>query len=183
MAVYGERFNKLYQCSIRGSDRIVSGFILHWRSLIGISGPVFGIIAPMRMKNYLWMTFLATFLMMLLACSDDVQKPAPVGEYAVLEQLAAAFRTIGAQYPVQLQAMRPDARKEFLTKVFAQAGFGYSATLLALTDAELSITNQDHRDFVDLLLLPGKGLADADLTSIYSADELFVVRRLRKQFR
>ena len=121
--------------------------------------------------------------MMLLACSDGMQKPAPVGEYAVLEELAAAFRTTSEHYPIQPQAMRPEARKEFLTKVFAQAGYGYSATLLALSDAELLTTNQDHRDFVELLLMPGKGLSDVDLASIYSADELLVVRRLRKEFR
>ena len=126
---------------------------------------------------------LMTFLLTLPACSDVVQKPAPLGEYAVLEELAAAYRTTSEQYPVQPQAMRPKARKEFLSKVFVQAGYGYSATLLALADTELSITNQDHRDFVDLLLLPGKGLSDADLASIYTADELIVVRRLRKLFR
>ena len=120
---------------------------------------------------------------MLPACSDDVQKPAPVGEYAVLEQLAAAYRKTREHYPMQPPAMRPETRREFLSKVFAQAGYGYSATLLALSDAELLTTNQDHRDFVDLLLMPGKGLADADLASIYSADELPVVHRLRKAFR
>ena len=121
--------------------------------------------------------------MMLLACSDNVQKPAPAGEHAVLEELAAAFRTTSEQYPIQPQAMRPEARKEFLSKVFVQAGYSYSVTLLALADTELSTTNQDHRDFVDLLLLPGKGLSDADFASIYSADELLIVRRLRKEFR
>ena len=144
---------------------------------------MFGIIPPMRTKNYVWMIFLATSLMMLPACSDDVQKPAALGEYAVLEELAAAYRTTSEHYPIQPQAMQPEARKEFITKVFAQAGYGYSATLLALSDAKLLVTNQDHRDFVDLLLMPGKGLSDADLVSIYSADELLIVRRLRKVFR
>ncbi len=38
-------------------------------------------------------------LLILPACSSDVQKPAPLGDYAVLEQLAAAYRTVGEQYP------------------------------------------------------------------------------------
>lgn len=122
-------------------------------------------------------------LMVLLACSDDVQQPAPIGDYAVLEELATAYRTISEQYTMQPHAMRPAGRRDFLRKVFAQAGYSYSATLLALTDAELLTTNKDQRDFVELLLIPGKGLADADLSSIYNADELPVVRRLRKVFR
>lgn len=122
---------------------------------------------------------------MLLGCSydsNDAQKPAPLGDYAVLEQLAAAYRATSEQYSIQPQAMHPEGRRDFLRKVFARAGYSYSATLLAMADAEVSIINQDHRDFVELLLLPSKGLADADLVSIYSADELPVVRRLRAIF-
>lgn len=137
----------------------------------------------MRLLNYVWIVLLATFLMLLSACNNDVQKPAPVGDYAALEQLATAYRTVGEQYTMQPQAMHPEGRRDFLRKVFAQAGYSYSATLLAMADAEVSITNQDHRDFAELLLQPGKGLADADLASIYSADELTVILRLRKVFR
>lgn len=139
-------------------------------------------IPPMKITSYFWIPLFATALL-LLACSDNTQKPAPLGEYAVLEQLAAAYRTTGEQYPMQPQAMPPEGRKEFLTKVFMQAGYSYSATLLALADADVLMTNQDHRDLVDLLLLPGKGISDADLATIYSADELVVVRRLRADFR
>lgn len=101
----------------------------------------------------------------------------------MLEQLAAAYRSIGEQYPVQPRAMPPGGRKEFISKVFTQAGYDYSATLLALADTKVLVTNKDHRDFVELLLIPGKGMADADLATIYSADELSVVSRLRKEFR
>lgn len=149
---------------------------------IGINGPVFGIIPLMRMINTCWKIFLATFLMMLLACSNDVSQPAPVGEYEVLERLADAYRTVSEQYPVQPQAMRPNGRVEFLNQVFTQAGYSYSATLLSLAGAELSVTNQEHRDLVELLLIPGKGISDADLASIYSTDELPVVRRLQTLF-
>lgn len=121
--------------------------------------------------------------MALLACSESIQKPAPLGEYAVLEQLAKAYHTTREQFPMSPQAMRPEGRKEFVNKVFAQAGYGYSATLLAVANAEVSVTNQDHRDLVDLLLLPAKGLADADLASVFSAEEQVAVQRLRTVFR
>ena len=140
-------------------------------------------IPPMKITVYVWIILLTTLSMALLACSDEQQKPAPVGEYEVLEKLAAAYRATSGQYPVQPQAMRPEGRREFLNKVFAQAGYGYSATLLALTNADISSTNQDHRDLVDLLLLPGKGLADVDLGLIYSVDEQVAIRRLRADFR
>jgi hypothetical protein len=137
----------------------------------------------MQKTVYLWISLLATFSMMLLACSEGIQKPAPLGEYAVLEQLATAYRTTSEQFSVQPQAMRPESRKEFVNRVFVQAGYSYSATLLAVANAEVSATNQDHHDLVDLLLLPAKGLADADLASVYSAEELVAVQRLRAVFR
>lgn len=126
---------------------------------------------------------LVVILLMLVACSDDIQKPAPAGDHAVLEQLAQAYRTVGERYPMQPQAMPPSGRKDFLSKVFNQAGFSYSVTLLALGQPDASIANQDHRDLVELLLLPNKGLSDEDLSSIYSVDEQAAVRRLRVIFR
>jgi len=164
--------------SIKGSDRIVVSFILY----IGITGPVLGMIPSMKKTAYLWIPLLATVSMLLLACSDNALKPAPVGEYTVLEELASAYRATSEQYPMQPQAMPPEGRRDFLTQVFMQAGYSYSATLLALADAEVVMTNQDHRDLVDLLLLPGKGISDTELATIYSADELAVVRRLRADF-
>ena len=108
----------------------------------------------MQKTVYLWISLLAACSMTLLACSENVQKPAPLGEYAVLEQLAKAYHTTREQFPMSPQAMRPEGRKDFVNKVFAQAGYSYSATLLAAANAEVSVTNQDHRDLVDLLLLP-----------------------------
>lgn len=140
----------------------------------------------MRRINYLWALFLATLLVMLMGCGfggGDAKAPAPIGEYAVLEQLAEAYRTVSEQYAMQPQAMHPKGRRDFLRKVFAQAGYSYSASLLALKDVEFAAANKDQRDFVELVLIPGKGLVDADLAAIYSADELLVVRRLRKVFR
>lgn len=108
--------------------------------------------------------------------------PAAAADHAVLEQLADAYRRVGEQFPSQPQAMRPEGRRDFLDKVFAQAGYSYSATLTGLAQTGADRSNQDHRDLVELLLLPGKGLSDADLASIYNADELRAVQQLRKAF-
>jgi len=157
----------------------------------GLVGTVFGIIPVMKNSACLWKGSLARSLVFLLvvtplllvACSSDVQKPAPQGDHAVLEQLAQAYRTVSERYPVPPQTMRPGARKDFLAKVFARAGYSYSATLIALGQSEARIANQDHRDLVDLLLMPSKGLSDEDLSSIYNADEQVAVWHLRKVFR
>ena len=138
---------------------------------------------PMKITVYLRIVLLATVSLVLFACGAESQKPAPAGDHAVLEQLADAYRHVGEQFPMQPQAMPPKGRKDFVNRVFAQAGYSYSATLTTLAKTGASITNQDHRDLVDLLLLPGKGLSDENLASIYSADEVVAVRQLRAIFR
>lgn len=126
---------------------------------------------------------LAILALMLVACSEKVQKTTPVGDYAVLEQLAEAYRSVGQQYPMQPQAMPPKGRREFIERVFQNAGYHYSLSLLAVGKSTTNITNQDHRDLVDLLLLPSNGLSDEDLSSLYNAEEKVAVRHLRKVFR
>lgn len=137
----------------------------------------------MKITVYLRIVLLATLSVVLFGCGADAQKPAPAGDHAVLEQLADAYRHVGELFPMQPQSMPPKGRKDFLNKVFAQAGYSYSATLMALAKVGGSITNQDHRDLVDLLLLPSKGLSDEDLASIYNTDEVLAVRQLRDTFR
>lgn len=132
---------------------------------------------------YFRIALLASALLGLLACSNAAQTPAPVGDHAVLEQLADAYRSVSQQYPMQPQAMPPKGRREFVDQVFLQAGYGYSATLVAMSQAGTDITNQDQRDLVELLLLPNKGLSDEDIATIYNADEAAAVRRLRADFR
>ena len=119
----------------------------------------------------------------LFACGEKVQKATPVGDYAVLEQLANAYRSVGEQYPMQPQAMPPQGRREFIEKVFQQAGYSYSLSLLAVGQSTDSITHQDHRDLVDLLLLPNKGMSDESLPALYNAEEQVAVRHLRTVFR
>jgi hypothetical protein len=127
---------------------------------------------------------LAALLMLgFVACSSETQKAAPLGEHAVLEQLAEAYNAIGEQYPMQPQAMPPKGRKEFVERVFMQAGYSYSATLLALAQPGADATNQEQRDMAELLLLPAKGLSDEGLGKLYSADEVAAVRRLQADFR
>lgn len=125
----------------------------------------------------MWLLILA-----LTACSDE-SLPAAAGEHAVLEKLAQAYRKIGEGYPMQPQAMAPKGRREFVKLVFRQAGYSYSATLIALANTTENGDNKDQRDLAELLLLPAKGLADKVLAKSYSAEELAAVKRLQDTFR
>ena len=126
----------------------------------------------------LWLLLAAT----LTACGNETL-PAAAGDHAVLEQLAQAYRQVGDHYPMQPQAMSPEGRRKFLDQVFRQAGYSYSASLLALANGPADSTDQDQRDLSELLLLPAKGLSDNQLGKSYSDEEQAAVKRLRTTFR
>ncbi len=130
---------------------------------------------------YLWVLLLA--ILGLTACDDKKQQVAPSGDHAVLEALAAAYREVGEKYPVQPQAMPPKGRKEFVNKVFAQAGYSYSATLIAMGQAAAGPSNKEQRDLVELLLLPVKGVSNEVRADLYTDDELVAMQRLQIHFR
>ena len=117
--------------------------------------------------------FLLIIVSLPLACNQVPEaKPAPLGDYAALEKLAAAYRQVAEQYPVQPRVMRPEGRKEFVQKVFTAAGYDYTETLSHMAQQGVDMTNQDHRDLAELVLLPHQGLSDEDREDIYSAEEL-----------
>jgi len=130
---------------------------------------------------YLWIVLLT--ILGLTACDDKKQPIAPAGDHAVLEQLAEAYRKVGEQYPVQPYAMPPGGRKEFVSKVFMQAGYSYSATLIAMGLSAADSSNQERRDLVELLLLPVKGVPNEVRADLYTDDELTAMQRLQINFR
>jgi len=119
----------------------------------------------------------------LTACDEKKQLVAPAGDYAVLEELATAYRNVSEKYPVQPQAMPPKRRKEFLNKVFMQAGYSYSATLIAMGLSATDNGNPEQRDLVELLLLPVKGVSNEVRADLYTDDELVAMQRLQINFR
>ncbi len=123
-----------------------------------------------------------TILLGLAAC-DEKQQIASAGDYAVLEQLATAYRTVSKKYPTQPQAMPPKGRKVFLNQVFTQAGYSYSATLIAMGESTTDSSNQEKRDLVELLLLPVKGVSNEVRAGLYTDDELVAMQRLQINFR
>lgn len=121
-------------------------------------------------------------VVVLTACENETL-PAAAGDHAVLEQLAEAYRKVGDHYPMQPRTMSPEGRRKFVDQVFTQAGYSYSASLLALADGAADSTDQDQRDLSELLLLPAKGLSDNLLSKSFSDEEQAAVKRLRTTFR
>lgn len=123
-------------------------------------------------------------LPLFTACSDKPQgKAAPLGDHAVLEQLAGAYRSVLQEYPMSPRSMAPKGRLEFVRRVFATAGFDYDATLQAMAQGGVQVTNQDHRDLAELLFLPHQGVAEESWADIYTPEELAAVRSIRDALR
>ena len=105
--------------------------------------------------NQMWRVTIGLLLLCVVAgCSQSADNlvAAPLGDRAVLEQLADAYtevsdKTLGVS-PMKLLG---DERHAFLTEVFARAGYDYSATLRALAMGGFDRGNQLHNDMVDLV--------------------------------
>ena len=121
---------------------------------------------------------------LLAACGQQqVGKAAALGDYAALEALATAYRKVAEQYPVQPRVMPPETRKEFVQKVFVEAGYDYTATLGAMAQQGVDVTNQDHRDLATLVLMPHQGLSAEDTEDLYSSGELTSIRTIEAALR
>jgi hypothetical protein len=126
---------------------------------------------------FAWILFLP--LLMLSGCDNGPLKPAPIGDHAGLEQLSEAYRNVAQQYPVQPASMRPAGRKKFVEEVFEKAGYSFSATLKAFASQGVDVSSQDHHDLAELLFLPHQGLAESELATLYSSDELVAIESIQ----
>ena len=127
--------------------------------------------------------FLFLLIFGLWSCDSHPQKPAPIGDFTALEQLAKSYRSVAQQYSVQPASMRPAGKRKFVEAVFINAGYSFSATIRAFAKQGADATNENHRDLAELLFLPHQGMADSELTSIYSGDELEDIRSIQDRLR
>lgn len=127
--------------------------------------------------------FTIVLLTLLLgACGRPELPAAPAGEYAVLEQLAEAYKEKLQQYPTGPRSMRPEGRKQFIDEVFRQAGYDYEATLASLA-AEIDPADKNQRDLAELISLPFHGLSEAAIDELYSGEARENIRRLQQRLR
>lgn len=131
------------------------------------------------------LTLSLIFALLCVAGCDDTPEatPAPLGDHAVLEKLADAYRAVADRYPVQPRVMAPQDRREFVEQVFRRAGYDYTATLGAMAREGVDVTNQDHRDLADLVLLPHQGLSEEAKAELYSSGELTSIHAIEAALR
>lgn len=128
--------------------------------------------------------FTITACFMISACAEKrSSSAAPLGEVSALEKLASSYRSVSAQLPIQAQKLPPKGKKEFVEKVFQDAGYNYSSTLIALSESKLDPFNEHQRDMAKLLFLPIDNLNSADYESLYEKQELMAIKEIRETFR
>lgn len=133
----------------------------------------------MRLWMKMWVVALLT-LSMTACANDGPTAPAPVGDRAVLEQLAKHYEKIAEELPVSPFKLAPKGRKEFLERVFAASGYHYTATLHHMAQGGWDVNDQNARDLAQLLMLPHHELtADQTLDGVYTPEELASVRKLQ----
>ena len=121
------------------------------------------------LTQHLIITF---FTLLVCACESDSQLPAPLGDHAVLEKLAATYDKLRDRLPVSPSGLTPKGKRKFVQEVFQRTGYDYDATLLAAARTPPDHITANHRDMMELLLLPTQGLNEADSQSLYG-DSLY----------
>ncbi len=135
-----------------------------------------------RMPPLRLLAVIALCAALLAACGKPTLPAAPLGDRAVLEQLAETWRQTLQEVPTAPRAMRPKGRLLFVEQVFRGAGYDYAATLAALAGG-LDAGNKDQRDLAELVSLPFSGLSDAALDEVLSGDAIEHARQLRQRLK
>ena len=121
-------------------------------------------------------------ILLLLACNNQKpSKAAPLGEKQTLEILADSYRKVSARYPTAPMGLHPKAKREFVERVFVNAGYHYSNTLFALSRINPNEITQYHRDIKQLLFLPKTGLSEEDSKDVYNESERNAIREIEKK--
>jgi hypothetical protein len=118
----------------------------------------------------------------IAACAGKAPtQPVPIGDHGALEQLAAAYDKQAERIPVSPHRLSPSDRKDFVTRVFADAGYSYSATLHRLAQGGWDANDQNVKDLVDLMFMPHTDLRPGDsLSGVYSQQELADLRKVQR---
>lgn len=126
------------------------------------------------------------FAFMLGACGGaDTLVAAPLGEKAVLENLAEAYTEVSdSRLQMSPKTLIGKDRYDFVVRVFAEAGYDYSATLRGMAAEGLDNNNALHKDLAELALMPHRNQsAPVQPASIYSSDELMDIAILERQLK
>lgn len=122
------------------------------------------------------------FFVFFSGCQNNTPPPAPLGKQEVLQQLADAYKAIEENLPVAPGGLTPKGKRKFVEDTFKQAGYDFSKTLQALSNTPKENINPYHKDMMELLFLPQRGLSRADFKLIYSESEIDNIRKIESLF-
>ena len=119
----------------------------------------------------------------LLACSDKGSTlAAPLGDRQVLQHLADTYSRVQQELPVNPSGLLPMGKRKFVERVFTEAGYNYTSTLLALAAVNTKDLTPYYNDMRELLFLPHTGNRPTDMREIYSDEELAAIKHIDEQF-
>ncbi len=126
----------------------------------------------------------AALALLLSACGADdrgaAATPAPIGDNAALEKLAASYESIMERLPGSPWMLAPADRKHFVETVFADSGYHYGATLLRMAEGGWPPEDQAAKDLAELLFMPHTNLGPGQLIDdVYTDEELAAVRKVQ----
>ena len=122
--------------------------------------------------------FLVALSIVLSACQPEAQPPAPLGERQALEKLASTYETLSERLPVAPAGLTPQGKLKFVKDVFKNAGYDYTHTLHSLAQVPRQTVNSFHKDMMELLFLPHKGLNRQDFKTLYSDKEVASIEKI-----
>ncbi|WP_455222807.1 hypothetical protein [Kaarinaea lacus] len=129
--------------------------------------------------------FVIAVLLNVASCgsSQPSHQAAPLDDKNALEKLAATYEAAAESIPVSPTKLRPEARKQFVEKVFSDAGYNYAATLQTLAKVKPEAITQYHKDMKQLLYLPHYGIPFEETKEIYTEQEVQAIQIIDQNFK
>jgi hypothetical protein len=135
----------------------------------------------MKIKKTL--CFMLIAVVFIFGCSKDNNLvPAPIGNVHTLEDLADSYSKVSELFPMNIQALPPAQKREFVEQVFSTTGYDYSETLLSMGSTKLNAANKTQKDLAELLLLPASNLPAEDIADLYSDEEVKAINHIKATF-
>ena len=123
-------------------------------------------------------------LVTIVGCESRPRHPAaPLNDRTALEKLASAYKTVSETLAVSPVKLRAEARRKFVEQVFAEAGYDYTLTLVALAGTQPAAITQYHKDMKELLYLPHYGMKFEEVKDIYTDHESRAIQQIDNHFR
>ena len=123
-------------------------------------------------------------VMLSTGCSNDERAfaAAPLGDRPALETLADAYTDVSnKRLTVSPMTLHGKDRRDFLVRVFNEAGYDYSATLRVLA-MDYDKTDKLHKDMAELVLMPHRNLTiKSQPAEIYLPAELMDIATLERR--